>query len=146
MSAIRRTFVADLHSRVEESVTLRGWILRLRVLAKTTFVILKDCSGEAQCVAATDALRELHLKLDNAIEIRGNVRRDARARFGTEIDVESIEVLNRSANVLPFNSSSNTEHIGSELLLEYRPLALRSEYVGDVFRIQAAILKYFRNF
>jgi nondiscriminating aspartyl-tRNA synthetase len=146
MSANRKSFVADLHQQIGTSVTLRGWIYRLRVLAKTTFVILKDCSGEAQCVAATESLRELHLKLDDAIEIRGSVRRDARARLGTEIDVESIEILNRSANVLPFNASSNTEHIGSDLLLDYRPLALRSEHVGDVFRIQAAILRYFREF
>jgi nondiscriminating aspartyl-tRNA synthetase len=146
MSAIRKTFVADLHSQIGTRVTLRGWVYRLRVLAKTTFVILKDCSGEAQCVAATDNLHELHLKLDDAVEIRGVVRHDPRARFGTEIDVESIEILNRSANVLPFNASSNTQHIGSDLLLEYRPLALRSEHVGDVFRIQAAILRYFREF
>jgi len=31
-------------------------------------------------------------------------------------------------------------------LLENRPLALRTSYVGDVFRIQAAILQYFREF
>ena len=146
MSAIRKSFIADLQHHIGTSVTLRGWVYHLRVLSKTTFVILKDCSGEAQCVATTDALRDLHLKLDDAIEIRGTVRRDARAKLGSEIDIESIDVLNRSANVLPFNSSSNTEHIGSDLLLEYRPLALRSEHVGNVFRVQAAILKYFREF
>jgi len=146
MSAIRKTFIADLQLHTGRSVTLRGWIYRLRVLAKTTFVILKDCSGEAQCVAATESLRNLHLKLDDAVEIRGKVRCDARAKFGAEVDVESMETLNRSANVLPFNSSSNTAQIGSDLLLEYRPLAMRSEYAGDVFRIQAAILKHFREF
>ena len=145
MSAIRKTFVADLHQHIGTAVTLRGWIYHLRVLAKTSFVILKDCSGETQCVAATDALRGLHLKLDDAVEIRGVVRRDERAKQGTEIDIQSVEILNRCANVLPFNSSSNTVHIGSDLLLEYRPLALRSEHVGNVFRIQAAILKYFRE-
>ncbi|HLQ78307.1 MAG TPA: OB-fold nucleic acid binding domain-containing protein, partial [Terriglobia bacterium] len=80
MSAIRKSFVADLHLQVGTSVTLRGWVYHLRVLSKTTFVILKDCSGEAQCVAATEVLREMHLKLDDAIEIRGTVRRDARAK------------------------------------------------------------------
>ncbi len=146
MSATRKTFVADLHGRIGVPVTLQGWIYHLRVLSRTTFVILKDCSGESQCVAATDALRDLHLKLDDAVEIRGVVRRDERARHGTEVDIESVEVLNRSANQLPFNSSSNTTNLSSDLLLEYRPLALRSDRVGDVFRVQAAILKYFREF
>jgi len=146
MPVISRVFVSELHSCVGTEVVLRGWVFHLRVLAKTTFIILKDCSGEAQCVAASESLRELHLKLDDAIEVRGCVRRDERAKHGAEVDVASIVVLNRSANVLPFNSSSNTANVGMDLLLENRPLALRSSHVGDVFRIQAAILRYFREF
>jgi nondiscriminating aspartyl-tRNA synthetase len=146
MSTTSKTFVADLHLHVGKLITLRGWILRLRQLAKTTFVVLKDCTGDAQCVAASDVLRELHLKADDAVEILGTVRRDERAKQGSEIDIVSVKVLNRAATLLPFNSSSNTEPISSDILLEYRPLALRSDHVGHVFRIQAAILRYFREF
>lgn len=146
MSGISKTFVADLHQHIGKTVTLRGWVCRLRLLAKTTFVVLKDCTGEAQCVAASEVLRELHLRTDDAVEIRGTVRLDERARQGTEIDIVTVEVLNRSATLLPFNSSANTEPISSDILLEYRPLALRSNHVGNVFRIQAAILRYFREF
>ena len=32
------------------------------------------------------------------------------------------------------------------ILTEYRPLALRNDRVGDVFRVQAAILKHFRDY
>jgi nondiscriminating aspartyl-tRNA synthetase len=146
MSTISKTFVADLHLHVGEIIHLRGWIFRLRQLSKTTFVVLKDCSGEAQCVAASDLLRELHLKTDDAVEIRGRVRLDERARHGIEIDIESVMILNRVAPLLPFSSSSNTEPVSSDILLDYRPLALRSDHVGHVFRIQAAILRYFREF
>jgi len=146
MSTISKTFVADLHLQVEKTITLRGWIFRLRQLAKTTFVVLKDCTGEAQCVAASEALREFHLKADDAVEILGTVRRDERAKRGIEIDIVSVKILNPSATPLPFNSSSNTEPISSDILLEYRPLALRSDLVGRVFRIQAAILRYFREY
>jgi len=57
-------------------------VYRLRVLAKTTFIIVKDCSGEAQCVAATGSLAHLSLKLDDVIEVRGQARADERARHG----------------------------------------------------------------
>src|SRR5262249_41209212 len=87
MTAVSRTFVSELHSCLGAEVILRGWVYRLRVLAKTTFVILKDCSGEAQCVATTESLHGLHLKLDDAIEVRGCVRQDERAKQGAEIDV-----------------------------------------------------------
>jgi len=55
-------------------------------------------------------------------------------------------VLNPAAKPLPFNSSSDIRAVSSDILLEYRPLALRNERVGDIFRIQAAILGYFREY
>jgi nondiscriminating aspartyl-tRNA synthetase len=143
---IQRSFVAELHTRVGTTVLVRGWVYRLRVLAKTTFIIVKDCSGEAQCVAATGSLAHLSLKLDDVVEVRGLARADDRARHGVEIDVVDAMVLNPATNVLPFNSSSDIRGVSSDILLEYRPLALRNERVGDIFRIQAAILQYFREF
>jgi len=55
-------------------------------------------------------------------------------------------VLGRASNSLPFNSSSDIGSVGLEALIEHRPLALRNDAVGDVFRIQAAILQHFREF
>ena len=146
MSAIRRIFIADLNGKIGESILIRGWVHHLRVLAKTTFIVLKDCSGEAQCVAASDSLHHLKLKLDDALEVRGTVRADERAKAGIEIDVETAAILNRAANLLPFSSSSDIQHVSAEIKTEYRPLALRNAAVGNIFRLQAAILKHFRDF
>jgi nondiscriminating aspartyl-tRNA synthetase len=107
---------------------------------------VKDCSGLAQCVAGTEALHDLKLKLDDAIEVRGTVRSDERSKTGVEVDIESVTILNRAANILPFSSSSDIEHVSSEIKLEYRPLALRNDSVGRVFRVQSAILKHFRDY
>ena len=141
-----RIFIGDLTETTSKAIILRGWVSRLRVLANTTFIILKDCSGEAQCVGGTGALRELKLKLDDALEIRGMVRQDTRARRGFEIDIQSAKILNHAAGVLPFNSSSDLRNVGAEVRLEYRPLALRNTTVGNVFRVQASILRHFRNY
>jgi nondiscriminating aspartyl-tRNA synthetase len=146
MPSVTRTFVADLINRTGESVVLRGWVFRLRILAKTTFVVLKDCSGQAQCVSSTSALHDLKLKLDDALEVRGRVRADERAKTGIEVDIESATILNRAATLLPFNSSSDIQHVSAEIKTEYRPLALRNEAVAHVFRVQAAILKHFRDY
>lgn len=141
-----RCFVEQLKEQTGNEVIIRGWVHRLRVLAKTTFVILKDCTGAVQCVAASDAVRDLHLKLDDAIEIRGKVRPEPRSKSGYEVDLLQASVLNRSTENLPFNSSSDIGSVSAEILLEHRPLALRNEAVGDVFKVQAAILQYFRDF
>jgi nondiscriminating aspartyl-tRNA synthetase len=145
-SFAERRFVQSLDQFIGQTVLLRGWVYRLRVLAKTTFVILRDCSGEVQCVAASELFKDLHLKLDDTVEISGRVRADSRAQSGYEVDVSEVRVLNRAASNLPFNSSSNIGPVGQETLLEYRPLAARNDAVGNVFRIQAALLKYFREY
>jgi nondiscriminating aspartyl-tRNA synthetase len=146
VSAIHRTLAADLPSLVGSHVRLRGWVFRLRVLAKTTFIIMRDCSGDVQCVAPTEVLHDLRPKVDDAIELRGVVRRDDRARGGIEIDIASATILNRAGHLLPFTSSSDVSAVGLEILTDYRPLSLRNDRVGDIFRIQAAILRYFRDY
>src|ERR1700730_8537630 len=93
MSRTRRSLISALNSDRGRAVMVRGWVYRLRVLARTTFIIVKDCTGEAQCVVATEALRDLHVKLDDAVEIHGTVRPDERAKAGVEIDASHIVIL-----------------------------------------------------
>src|SRR6516225_3195628 len=145
MDTRRRVFIETIPASIEGHVRLKGWVYRLRVLGKTAFVILRDCSGEAQCVVAAETLRDLHLKVEDAIQVRGTVRRDARSRTGYEIEITEIAVLSRAIHSLPFQSSSDIDSIGLETLVQYRPLSLRTEKVGDIFRIQAAILGSFRD-
>jgi nondiscriminating aspartyl-tRNA synthetase len=141
-----RAFVYSVPERIGERVLLRGWVYRLRNLATTTFVIVRDCTGEVQCVAASSRLRGIAVKLDDTVEIVGRVRSDARARLGCEVDIEELRVLNPAGHKLPFNSSSDIGEVGAEARLEYRPLAARNETVGDAFRVQAALLACFREF
>jgi len=54
-------------------------------------------------------------------------------------------MLNRAGQSLPFQSADSAEAVGSETVLQFRPLSLRTEAVGDTFRIQAAILAAFRD-
>jgi nondiscriminating aspartyl-tRNA synthetase len=145
-TASQRVFIESLPDFVDKEVALRGWVCRMRVLGKTTFVVLKDCSGEVQCVAAPESVKEHHLKLEDAVEIVGRVRRDLRAKSGYELDILEVRVLNRSGQNLPFNSFSNLDSVGPETLIEYRALAVRNEVIGNVFRVQAALLRFFREF
>ena len=142
----QRVFIESLPDFVQQEVALRGWVCRMRVLGKTTFLVLKDCSGEVQCVAAPESIKEHHLKLEDTVEIVGRVRQEARAKSGYELDILQVRVLNRSGQYLPFNSFSNLDAVGPETIIEYRPLALRNEVVGNIFRIQAGLLGFFRQF
>ena len=142
----QRIFANDLSHYIGKEVLLRGWVYRLRVLAKTTFLMLHDCSGEAQCVTASEELKVLQLKLEDTVEIYGRVRAEARSKWNYEVDILHAKVLNRAATPLPFQASSDLASVGQEVLLEYRPLAVRNNAVGDIFRVQGALLRYFREY
>ena len=142
----QRVLVETVPNFLEQEVILRGWVSRIRVLGKTAFVVLRDCSGEVQGVATPESLKEHHLKLEDTIEMAGRVRREPRAKLGYELDILGVNVLNRSGQQLPFTSLSNLDSVNPETLVEYRPLALRNEVIGNVFRVQAALLKFFREF
>jgi nondiscriminating aspartyl-tRNA synthetase len=143
--ATRRIFIESIPEFNQAEVLLRGWVYRLRILGKTAFVILRDCTGEAQCVIASEALAENKLKVEDVVEIRGSVRAEPRSKKGYEVDISEIRVLNRAGQTLPFQSAARADSVGLETLIQYRPLSLRTEAVGDIFRIQAAILAAFRD-
>lgn len=142
---MRKTFLAELAQRSGAEVVLAGWVHRLRVLSHTTFVVLQDASGQMQCVAATPALAPLALSLDDVVELRGRVRPDPRSKYGgVEVDILEAKVLARAAQDLPFHASTDLSTVGAESVLAHRPLSLRNERVGAVFRLQAALLEGFR--
>jgi len=146
MHNLPRSFISTLQNHVGQEVKIRGWIHRIRELAKTTFVLVKDCTGIVQCVGSTDTLRSSRLREEDAIEIHGSVREETRAQRGFELDILGLNVLNPAKEMLPFHSASDLSSVSPEILLDHRPLALRNERIGDIFRIQAAILRHFREF
>jgi nondiscriminating aspartyl-tRNA synthetase len=146
IARLARVFAASAPDHSEKRVLIRGWVFRLRSLANTTFIVVRDCTGDIQCVIATARFKELQLKLDDAVELTGRIRGDVRAKSGCEMDIDDLRVLNSASHKLPFNSSSKLAAVGPEARIEYRPLTCRNNEVGNIFRIQAAALKYFREY
>ena len=143
---LARVFAGSALHHSENRIIVRGWVFRLRSLASTTFIVVRDCTGEIQCVMATARFRQQQLKLDDAVELTGRIRIEPRARSGCEMDIDDLRVLNPASHKLPFNASSRLDAVGPEARIEYRPLACRNHEVGDIFRIQAAVLKCFRAY
>lgn len=143
---MKRVFITQLPELLGQKVKVSGWVHRYRPLAKTAFIVLKDCTGTVQCVASPDKVDSLALKLDDAVEIIGSARAEPRSKQGYEFDIAEVRVLNRSGHGLPFNASSDISGVGQETLLDYRPLALRNEAVNSIFQIQAEIVHRFREF
>jgi len=146
---MERTFVERVGSMVGQEVRLEGWIYRYRALAKTAFVVIKDCTGTVQVVAAPGKVAGLGLKVDDVISLTGRVRAEPRSKAGFEVDLLTIEVLNEAAHDIPFHSSSTDDEvakIGTDVVLDHRPLSLRTAGIEETFRVQAEILEGFRAY
>jgi nondiscriminating aspartyl-tRNA synthetase len=139
----KRIFTSDLGDFIGQEVLLRGWARFVRNTKSTTFIVLQDVSGTAQAVGPPKMTT--HVKRDDALEIIGCVRRDARAPRGFEVDILQIQVVGESRDILPFSSASDLSDVGQEIVLDYRPLSLRTDRGGSIFRVQAALVQGFRE-
>lgn len=143
--SVGRSFIGSL-PQTEQKVKIAGWVYHLRVLAKTTFIVVKDCTGVIQCVMPTNSNSNRNPRLDDCVEIEGRLRVDPRAKSGREIEITGLTYLSESAPMLPFNSSSAVEAVSPEVQIENRPLVLRNEKHGAIFRLQAKMVELFRSY
>ena len=141
---MKRVFIADLAGLSQQRVLLQGWVHRLRETKSTTFIILRDCSGTVQVVAAPSVVARVLLRPESAVTIVGKIRPDARAPSGLEVELETIDVIGLAAHSLPFTSASMLEDISQDIVLSHRPLSLRTERGTTIFRVQAALVDAFR--
>ncbi len=141
---MKRQLIGELDRSQSSPVTLKGWIRRIRETKSTTFVVLQDCSGIIQVVADPARVKHLGLRAESAVMIIGQSRLEDRAPGGIEINCDEIEILNGAAEVLPLTSASRLEEISPDIAVNARPLALRTDRGGAIFRIEAALAEEFR--
>ena len=134
-----RTKTCGEHSinNVGESVTLAGWVQRVRKMGGMTFVDLRDRYGITQLVFNEETNADLcaqanKLGREYVIQVVGTVgerysKNDKMPTGDIEITVTALTVLNAS-DVPPFTIEENTDG-GDELRMKYRYLDLRREVV-----------------
>lgn len=144
-SSVARSFISEV-SATEKEIKIAGWIHQLRIHSKTSFMVIKDCSGIIQCVMSSDLALDQHFRLDDCVEVFGVVKNEPRSKVGFELHVRSVKRLNETTVQFPFNSSGEIENVSPEVLLENRPVALRNEKHGSIFRLQARVIELFREF
>ncbi len=131
-------------------VRLRGWLYNLRESGKLLFPILRDGTGWIQGVAfkknlAPEAFEALRgLGQESSLEVEGEVRADARAPGGFELDIQGLHVLQAVTPERPYPITPK-EH-GIEFLLEHRHLWLRSQRQVAILKVRHGIIQAIRDF
>ena len=139
--------VSDAPRHVGEAVELRGWVTHRRSSGKVQFVVVRDGSGEIQCVAGVRDLSpeqweaSATLTQESAVVVRGVLKADARQVGGVELGMSSLAIV----SLAPEYPITPKEH-GVDYLMDRRHLWLRSSRQQAILRIRAEIVAAFREF
>jgi asparaginyl-tRNA synthetase len=129
-----------------KTVSIRGWVYRIRTSGKITFIVMRDVSGIIQCTASSDNLSDDGMKelssltVESSLELSGEVKKDPRSVTGYEISISSYKIYERNEN-FPI-----TRDLGEEFLLDNRHLWLRSREFAAVLKIRSTIFKAFSDY
>jgi asparaginyl-tRNA synthetase len=142
--------VAEVGKHEGQTVTIRGWLYNLRESGKLLFPIFRDGTGVIQGVVAKNAVPAevfdsvKNLTQESSVIVEGKVRADKRAPGGYELDIATLQVVQRVSDSDPFPISLK-EH-GVDFLMEHRHLWVRTPRQAAVLRVRAEIIKAARDF
>jgi len=138
-------------SKVNETVTLCGWVQKKRNLGGLIFIDLRDRTGIVQlAINPNNKNYELaeSLKNEYVIKVIGKVveRENKNPNLKTgdiEIDVSGLEILN-TCDELPFTIDDNTNAL-EDTRLKYRYLDIRRNKLKENLFLRNDILHFIRN-
>jgi asparaginyl-tRNA synthetase len=147
---IPRITIPQAGQHVGETVEIAGWLYNIRRSGKIAFPILRDGYGLMQCVAVKSALPEelfesiKNLTQESSIIVTGKIRAEQRAQGGYEMDLESLQVLQRVPETDPYPITPK-EH-GTDFLMDHRHLWLRSQRQHAIIRVRHEVIKAVRDY
>ena len=146
----QRTLVRTIADKPEETVIVKGWLHKKRLLGGLNFIVVRDRSGIVQALvedkAEVEKLRAL--QIGTVMTLKGKVVIDERAPGGAELhDVVltvDVPVLDEPPIEIDKPISHKPEHL--DTLFEYRVLNLRNMQEQKIFKIRASMLRYIREY
>ena len=136
---------------IGSEVKLSGWVQKIRNLGGMVFIDLRDQFGITQIVVSSEEMQNKvkEITTESSVCISGKVveRASKNSKLSTgsiEVVANSIEVLGKCKNVLPFEVNTDQE-VREDLRLEYRFLDLRNEKLHNNILLRSKILKTLRD-
>jgi len=131
-------------------VELKGWVHKIRNQSKFSFLVLRDISGLIQCfIDKKEILKVVEtLPSESVVTIKGIAKPEKQAPGGIEINVESIEVINKPVEDLPFQvyEKEGDEQPALPIRLDSRWVDLRKPKNALIFKVWTCMEKYMREF
>ncbi|MBN8661374.1 MAG: aspartate--tRNA(Asn) ligase [Candidatus Obscuribacter phosphatis] len=123
-----------------------GYIETIRQMGQLVFFKLRTQGKTWQLVSERPEIISASKTMlaETPVSIKGKLVQEPTE----EIVLEELEILARPKSAPPVEISKNSkiENLNLETLLQYRPLTLRNTKVRAIFRVQAEIVRAFREF
>ncbi len=147
----RTLFCNDIRDEhIGRTVQLAGWVDVVRDHGGVIFIDLRDYTGVTQVVVHSEELLK-NVNRETVISVSGTVeKRDPDtvnpkiATGGVELVADSLTVLGKSHNMLPFEVRASRSS-KDELRLKYRYLDLRNPKNHDNLVMRSRIIRHLRN-
>ncbi|TAL14091.1 aspartate--tRNA(Asn) ligase [Patescibacteria group bacterium] len=144
-----RTLAAELATKIDQTVTLQGWLHKKRLLGGLNFITLRDRSGLAQTLIVDDELEKLRgLQTGTVLALTGTVVADDRAPGGAELHDVTVEVMVPVTDEPPIEIDKPLSHDSENLdtLFDNRVIGLRNLQEQTIFKVQAKVLETARKY
>lgn len=139
--------IKELGLHVDETVTVRGWVVTTRSSGKIAFLVLRDGTGSVQAVLLKKEVGEelwerfQSLTQETSVAVTGVVRADERSPSGFELTATDLTVLGPSVDF----PVSPKEH-GTSFLFQNRHLWLRNRRQVAIARVRHEVVQAIRDF
>lgn len=145
-----RTLARDVQKSIDQTITIRGWLHKKRLLGGLNFITLRDRSGLVQTlIDAGDELEKLRgMQIGTVLALTGKVVADERAPGGAELHDVTVFVESAVTDEPPIEVDKPISHKSEHLdtLFENRVLNIRNINEQKIFKIRASLTRYMRDF
>lgn len=142
-------------NNVGQEVVIMGWVQTRRNLGKIVFLDVRDRAGMVQVICVPSDLGADYdlvkdVRNEFVVEIAGIVNKRGAKNINPDLATGEIEVLAKGFKVLakaePLPLDLEDEKIGLDVHLDNLPITLRTEKYRALFKIQAEIVRGFRDY
>ena len=147
---MERIISRDIASHIGETILVKGWLHKKRLLGGLTFIQLRDRGGLTQIlIEDKEEVEKLRgLQVGTVLYVTGQVVKEERAPGGAELHEPKLEVAVPITDEPPIEIDKPISHKSEHLdtLFENRVISIRNLQEQKIFKIRSSLTRYIREF
>ncbi len=150
-----RTNILETVKKVNEEISVYGWMATKRDHGKIMFLDLRDRTGIIQVVVEKENPMYEKLaatKVESTLKITGTVKQRPENLVNKEMETGAVELLAGDIEVLseaddiPFAIDEKKNEVSEDVRLKYRYLDLRRQKMHNNIVLRSKVVKFIRDF